>query len=384
VTERIVQLAAPDFERTVDLLNLVFSAFEPIDFEQAVPKLYRPTDEAMARHVAVERDGHLLAVAGLFPIELQVGSEQLRVGGIGSVATHPRERDRGHMRRLMAHCLESMQRDGVQLSWLGGQRQRYAHHGYEVCGATWDFELTRRNLRYRREPDAPLRFERICEPDDARLRDVLAWHDRAPIHCRRRPADLLAIAETWHHELYLAYDTQAGDDAIGYLVADLPAGVVLEAHTRQGADCGRLVREWLRCQARDAIRCETAPLPSPLADALLDCAESWRVRPCGNWRVFDWPRTVGALLRLKRREVGLADGEARIEVSGQGRWRLWVGNGDAGCEPDDGTPEWRGSPSVAMRALFGPLPPAAAAIPGDSPLAAWCPLPLYMPRQDEV
>jgi predicted acetyltransferase len=148
MSEPIVQLTANDFEDAMDFINLVFSVYFPIDFPQILPKLYKPSDEYMAHNFAIKRHGKIRAMIGVFPIELIIGGIPLKLAGIGNVSSHPNDRGQGHMKRLMQHCLHVMKAEKYDLSWLSGNRQRYNYFGYEVCGSTCVFHVTKENIQH--------------------------------------------------------------------------------------------------------------------------------------------------------------------------------------------------------------------------------------------
>ena len=97
---------------------------------------------------AVREAGRIRAVVGSFPIEWQLGDTRLAMAGIGGVSSHPRRRGAGYMRQLMHHCVARMHDECKHLSWLGGQRQRYAYFGYEKCGIGHSFTVSKTNLRH--------------------------------------------------------------------------------------------------------------------------------------------------------------------------------------------------------------------------------------------
>ncbi len=144
----LVRLGTADWDEGLAFINGVFFADGSKDFSTLLPSIYQPTDEFMAYNHAVREDGSIRAVVGLFPLDWQVGDARLTIGGIGGVSTHPSVRGKGYMKLLMNHCVEHMKSEGMQLSWLGGQRQRYGYFGYEKCGLQLRISLTAANVRH--------------------------------------------------------------------------------------------------------------------------------------------------------------------------------------------------------------------------------------------
>ena len=378
MSDPIVQLSANDYEDAIDFLNLVFGVYDPIDFEKLLPKLYRPTDEHMRMNYAIKRNGKIRAIVGLFPIDLHMGDRLLKVGGIGGVSVHPRDRGQGHMKRLMNHCIEVMRAEAYDLSWLGGQRQRYAYFGYEVGGTILDYQLTKTNLRHHYEAPPRFDFELVTEPSDPRIPQMLDWHDRQTIHCSRTTPEFLHIQKSWKHDLYAA---MADGRPSGYVVADTKTGIVVELVAENQVALERLPAAWVAHQNRESVRFELAPVPGPLPSLLDAIAEYARVRSGGNWQVFNWKTVLEAALATAHGTRGLTPGEGSVEIAGYGRIEATVTSDGVSCTRSETAPDGM-DPKDAVRLLFGPMPSWTTGL--QSTLDRWTPLPLFMPRQDEV
>ena len=378
---RIVPLAAADFEEGIDLLNFVFSqAHGPHDFEALLPKLYRPAEELMRCNYAIRDAGVMVAMAGVFPLTWQVGDTALRVAGIGGVATHPRYRGRGLMSALLRHCVAEARGAGYHLSWLDGLRTRYRHFGYERCGTEIKFELRACDLAGAGGGAAALQFRCLREGDPL-LGAVRRLHERQRVYWPRPAAEFARIGASWNGALYAALD---GDELAGYLVAGRDPVQVTELAAIDGAAAARVAAGW--CAQRGAARISVAVSPwrSDTARRLGTLADQTAVWCCGNWQVFDWPALLAALLRERARAGSLTAGEVVLEITGAGRWRLWVDGSAAGCSPTDAEAAIALDPVTALRALFGPLPADLGRGAPAAALQAWCPLPLHIPAADRV
>ncbi len=136
---------ASQFDEIIDFIDYVFSkASRPHDFPTMYPALYRRTDESMYNTINLREDGIIKASLLCHPRTLSISGQELKINGIGSVATHPRERRRGFMTSIMNYCIEDMKSQGVHLSVLGGNRARYNHYGYEIGGNRYRIELSKR------------------------------------------------------------------------------------------------------------------------------------------------------------------------------------------------------------------------------------------------
>lgn len=75
--------------------------------------------------------GDLLAQLELIPLRVRTGMGEIAVGGVGSVASAPASRRRGHVEALMGHLAEELRADGVPLCALYPfKRSFYGRYGW--------------------------------------------------------------------------------------------------------------------------------------------------------------------------------------------------------------------------------------------------------------
>lgn len=378
---QVSRLEPGEFAEAIDLINYVFSqTYGPHDFENILPKLYRPDPELVRCHWVVRDNGALVALAGSYPLTWQVGDRALRVAGIGAVATHPRHRGRGLMRAVVGHCVAEARAAGCHLSWLDGLGHRYRHFGYERAGAEISFQLTERDFVGAGVAADGLRFRRLQE-GDALLEQAARLHAGQRVHWRRPPAELPRICASWGGALYAALE---GDELAAYLVAGRDRNTVTELVATDTDTAVQVAAAWRAERSAPQVQVAVSPWQRALARRLGAQADSTRVQCCGNWQVFDWPAVLAALLAERARSEALPAGEAVVRIAA-GHLRLWVDGAEAGCEPTNAEPQIRLTAAEALRALGGPLPgafPAPDAVPAT--LGSWCPLPFHIPSADRL
>ena len=378
----VSQLTLDEFEEALDLINYVFSqTYGPHDFENMLPKLYRPEPELVRCHWGVREDGALVALAGSYPLTWQVGETALRVAGIGAVATHPRHRGRGLMRAVVGRCVADARAAGCHLSWLDGLGHRYRHFGYERAGAEITFQLTERDFAGAGVDADGVLFRRLQE-GDALLERAARLHAGQRVRWRRPPAELPRICASWGGALYAALE---GEEPVAYLVAGRDRGTVTELVAVDAATAVRVAAAWRTARSAPQVKVAVSPWQPTVARRLGALADATRVQCCGNWQVFDWPAVLAALLTERARSEALPAGEAVVRIAGAGRLRLWVDGAQAGCEPTGAEPHIRLTAAEALRALGGPLPaaiPAPGAVPAT--LGSWCPVPFHIPAADRL
>ena len=382
----IEQLTAADWEEGLAFLNGVFGDDkEEFNFATLLPSIYQPTDEFMACNYAVRENGQIRAVVGLFPMDWQVGDNLLKVGGIGGVSTHLSVRGKGYMKLLMEHCVKLMKAEGYDLSWLGGQRQRYGYFGYEKCGQQLSVSMNSTNLRHVFGERQGLSFEPLVAEDRSRIDTAQQLHDALLVHCRRGGNDLFPrFLASWHHQPHAALDEDG--TMVGYLVADASGGSVLELVARDASMEVEVARSWVQSRQEEGVRFDIGPTRYELLRRLSAIGEGGGANSSGNWQIYDWARTVGALLQVRCVGGALADGDILLGIEGYGSLHVQVCTNEVVCEKVAESAPVTWDAFTAMRVFFGPLPAAAVVdVPQTlGPLLAWCPLPLAWPRQDGV
>jgi predicted N-acetyltransferase YhbS len=134
---QVERASVGDYAELIGVMNrsFAFDLSQRPGFEQLYPDLYQPTESSAACHRILRADGQIVSSVGVYPIEVQVGDVRLSVAGVGAVCTTPEVRGKGYMSKLLNEVNEDMARDGYALSWLSGDRARYARFGWERAGS---------------------------------------------------------------------------------------------------------------------------------------------------------------------------------------------------------------------------------------------------------
>ena len=379
----ISRLHAADFEEALDVLNLAFGKAPPRDFEAILPALYRCGEEEMNWNFALRESGRIRAIVGLFPLAYRWGGATLRVAGIGGVSCHPHARGRGYMQQLMAHCVQVAPAEGFHLSWLGGQRQRYGYFGYEKCGVYYRLTLSQTNVRHvLGSADFGIAFHPLAREDRTHLQGAIGLHDAQPFRGVRAAHRFYDLLLSWGHRPYVARSRDGR--MIGYLVAQADRTCVTELlAVNEGEPELDIAAAWVQHHGNT---CFELPPWSRLLPKLAQLCEGASASSSGNWQIFDWATTLDALLKTRAALVPLIDGAVVVEIAGYGRVVLEVRGNAAQCVRTEAAPALQMDAFAAMRLLCGPLPPALVLpLPAAAaPLEQWCPLPLFLGRQDAV
>ncbi len=384
VSETIERLRGEHFEEAMGFLDQAFAVHGPHDFAGMLPSLYQPDDEHMQHNLALRRDGRLLGIVGVFPVELVVSGERLRAAGIGGVSVAASERGQGLLERLMDRACALIASEGYQLSFLSGPRHRYRRWGWEVCGAELRLSIDKRNLEhaFRGAPPASTRLEPLpLDPEPALLGELARLHDAQVVHCVRNHEHFARYLRAWFHKPMVARSAEGR--VVGYLTGHAEQRRITELVAESDAAALDMVRAVVA--HHESAEVVLPALPSALNDYLSTHAERADLRATGNWQVWDLAAVAGALLRARHAARALPEGRLVLGM-GERRYSLWVSGAEAGCETTGSEPDLEASPETMLRILFGPLPPALVAplAARAQLLGAWCPLPLSTSAQDRV
>ncbi len=369
----------------IDLINLVFSqAHMPHDFEAILPKLYDGSAEVCAQHTVVMRDdGKLVSSIGNFPIPMYIGDTPINCYGIGGVATHIKETGMSHMKAIMTEIDTFYKENNVALSILGGERKRYGRYGFEKAGTSLNYRLTKKNMRdiNAMTNNVSLTFAEVTADDADALAFIAKLYDAQPYRFVRPAQKQYAILRTWGAVPYVA---KSADGAYaGYMV--IGSRHISEIYAVDVTHMAAMIASWI------AMHGEVDVTLPPWRMDYIRCigrfAEGWEASTSYNWRIIDWERVIGALLKLKATMVSLPDGEVRIGIEGYGTLHMSVHGSDVRCAKTDDTPQITMDPLTATRLLCDCVSPAYVVdLPAEveSLLRAWCPLPLYWSSVDAL
>ncbi len=373
------------YDEYMDFINYVFGFNgNNNDFKKLLPKLYRPEDRPVANSYVTVENGKLVAAVGAFDHKLRVCGTELNCRGIGNVAVHPYHRSKGYMKVLMNMALEDMIKDGVDISVLGGRRQRYNYFSYEKTGSTYSFTLNNDNMRHTFGKDRSAyhtaQFKKLCADDGELSCAISALTERqayCPVRDRSRMCDILS---SWRHTPYVVLKDGLFS---GYIVADDKK--IYEILVENKEDFINTVISFYDHIKASSLTVLLPEFCNDYISALYRLCEGYDIGVSKSFSVLNYQRVIESFARLKAMYADIPDGSLRLLIhgaAGDERLCLTARGGEITVDKHNGDVELEADHIDAMNMLF------SAFCPGRERLSEFArlllPLPLWLYSADAV
>ncbi len=335
----------------VDFINMVFSvAHEPHNFKTLLPKVYGDEACFWADHYIARDHGRVEGAVALLEERWSVLGEELKVGVVGSVSTHPYARGAGHMKKCMGMMLEDAAARGLDLLFLGGKRQRYEYFGFSQGGVGTCMRLAPDNFRHAwgKVDISGISFAKLG-PWTARAK---ALYDAQPVRALRREEEFALVASSWNDRPWAVLRE---GEFLGYLVASQEGDEITELGLVREADCPAILRAWHEAHDRRTV---SVDVPVWDRERLLTLARVAAARDQGAaemFRVLDFPRLTRLFLAVKSRYARLADGRFVLQVEDEAPFAVEVREGKATVARTDEAPDAHLGRLEAQDLLLAPL-----------------------------
>ncbi len=386
----VERLNAGDYDELLHFMNTVYNIPSGKSFESELPKMWRRTDEAMGKHIAIRIDGKIAATVGIYPLPIIIAGQKVLFSTVGNVGTLPEFRNLGLMKTLMNAAMKELETIGADASRLGGERQRYNRYGYETAGMSFRYRLTKKNIisyydgtiSGERLPRTALRFRSVKRNDTETLKTLQALQQQGLMYMLRgNETDFFDTACSWGMQLWEAID-EAGN-IVGYLSASADAATIGEQYALTPGLLYSMLLSWLELHKTDELHLLTSPHDTALNQHLNKLCEECKIEPSSNFKIIHWDKVVDALLKLKCSLAKLPKGSLNVGIKGYGTLHL---EGDC-CVRTDCKEDLMLDQLTATRFLFGPQSPEQyLEIP--EPVRGYCsallPLPLGWNNQERV
>ncbi len=371
----------------MDLLNLGFNRTAP---DRAIngllPKCYREQYHPEKENYVITEEGALVAAAGAYDHKITVCGRDIRCRGVGNVAVHPDHRSKGYMRLVMNKVVEDMVQDGIVLSTLAGQRQRYQYFGYAHAGVQYSFYISPSNIRHLCKTQAsPYVTKLVTDPKDENIDDILRITEKKayiPIRSREKYLD---VANSWKARLLTFSDPANEDRFVGYCIVK-GADTVTELGVERAQDLMEVMHAIFTYLEKGftvnmpAYDSESVAILSPVAERVT-------LGTAMMYNVFNYQAVIDAFMALKLSYTQMPDGELRLLIHGYaGDEALCVTVKDGVHMvtplPLDAAVDLELAHLQAIALLFNPV--SVDREQRSNLVKSWFPLPIYMHSADGV
>lgn len=382
----IRKLKKENYDELLSLMNTVFSKKNKriMDFTVELPKMCVKDDEHMQKHVGLFEEGKMCAALGVYPLPVLIGKEELLFSTVGNVATLPEYEGLGYMTKLLDFAMSELEVIGADASRLGGNRQRYNRYGYEYGGALYNYVFSEYN-RVKCFPDFKdnVEFFKIKKDNTEALKYTLELHNTGGIHVVRSAElnyrDVYATLIAWRNTPYLIY---VDGERVGYMCVNSTQDGISEIHLENKNLLTHVLCAWQK-ECGENVKISFAPYDVDYIKDLYRISPSMSITSPSLFKIINWDRVIGALLRLKASYTELPTGESVIGIKDYGNILITSRYNEILCEKTSLQAAFEMDCLEMTRLAFDPFPAGLMGV-SSAYLNSIFPLPLSWNLQDRV
>lgn len=385
---QIKNLKAENYKQLISLLNAVFEKKNGVytNFERDLPKMCVCDDEHMANHLGIFDGDKLVAVLGVYLIPTVIAGEELLFATVGNIAVHPDYEGKGYMSILLDKAMQVLKEKKVDVSRLGGLRQRYNRYGYEYSGGIYNFTLTSyNNKKHLNNYHEDITFTEILKSDIENLKFCNSLYTQGEIHALRSEEnncfDVYSSMVAWQNIPYLA--TSSNGEKLGYIVVNKKGNAVAEVFGLNDKTTIKILANWQQKTGEDLI-VKIPPYKTELVRIFNEFAEYSSLAPVCHFKVLNFQKLISALLNLKCKTTALPNGEVTVNIEDYGTLKISVNSNKGTCEFTNNSPDITVNNLQAVRLFFGTYPAYNTINSQNAFVNAVFPLPLSWNLQDRV
>jgi len=331
-----VKASEQDHLHLVDFLDYVFSkAYRPHDFETVLPNIYTARNFMAGSNYMVKEDGKIVANVGAYPADFKVCGESLKICSITAVAVHNRARSKGYMRKLMDMALEDMKKEGVALSFLLGQRQRYEYFGYTPCGVQLSYSCNKSNIRhlFGKDFNSKITLNELERSED--FDSIYQFYNTGPAYVERPRQRFADIMATWECKTIGVYQENT---IIGYLSCYKDYSAICELSLADMTLLPEVIGVYLDQYKRHDVTVDAFPHETEIISQLSRFAETAKVGHALHFNIIDYPAVLDAFLKLKCKAAKLPDGALTVYIKDRCTIKIAVTGNQPSASIIDGVP----------------------------------------------
>jgi predicted N-acetyltransferase YhbS len=308
MSEEIRFIKADEYQELMRFLERAYGHGRGF-FIRNSPRLRAKVEESS---LILKSEDKIAGHVGIYPLELVVGPSTIIAGGIGAVGVDPKTRGRGYMSNLMERSIQVMEERKMPLSVLWGNRQRYMHFGYEVCGQKYQLDFDRRSIA--RAGIEPMEVEEVDPCDETVVKRIRKLHATLNHRVVRHWLEILSKPKV---RVFMGVG--------GYLISlnEYKGDLVLQEVVSPNGKEAELILGAMDWTFAEKASLEMEPITTPSQRQLLAATSSWRKVPQGMFRIINWPDLCQSLSPYFAQEAkGLPAFELAIGCSWKGNQQI--------------------------------------------------------------
>jgi len=373
---------AADEEAILDFANMVFSmAHESVDFEQVLPKAYRPDGRRLLTHHLLTEDGALRGLIDTWPLTLNCAGRTLRCAYLGTVSVHPHSRGQGYMTELMRSTEGWLRAGGYDLVLLDGDRHRYQPFGYERAGMKYCFQITASALRHASIEERPITFRCLEETDTALIDAAYALYLHRHVTARDR-LSFYASLLSWNA---VPYAIMEGDTFLGYLDVSEDAETMYELALADPTLLPTVMKAYFSEYAPDTLTCNVGADELAYLSVLEPLSARYDIALSHQLKILHYRPVLEFLLTWKRQYTPMEDGACVMRIDDE-TYRLAITGGEISVTETTAQPQLAFDRLSFVKNLTTPYyytyATAQKQEPRQTAPAYWFPLPFFLPEPD--
>ncbi|MDM5155288.1 GNAT family N-acetyltransferase [Bacillus sp. DX1.1] len=212
---KVIQLTENQYREAIALSEYAFQYKVPEDQLENRLTLMKEHHQLFG----IMEGEQLAAKLHLLPLEINIGDETLKMGGIAGVATYPEYRRSGYVKELLKHGLETMKKDGYSVSMLHPFAVSfYRKYGWELFANRLICSLTKTDLVVHKHVKGTVkRYNK-----DSHIEEIEGLYEQFA----KRFAGMLVRSRDWwiqsiYHDLTAAVYYNEENDLTGYMLYEI-------------------------------------------------------------------------------------------------------------------------------------------------------------------
>jgi len=370
--------SAEMYDELMDVLNYTFGfSSSDYDFQKLLPKLYASKEYACHNNYVIAENGRIKAAVGAYNDILTVCGEEIKCRGIGNVAVHPYSRSKGYMIECMNMSIDDMIRDGIDISFLGGHRQRYGYFGFEDGCPRYNVRITSVSAHhyFKNVVTDAVEIKDVAAEDTKTIDKIFELYNTRPLRSIRSRESFYTTLRSWTHQPRAFF---IGGEFVGYGI-----GGINELTLTDIKHFDSVIRTFI--EIHGDINLGIPTWNTELFEAACKIGDCPSINESYMLSIFNYKKVIGALLKFKSSIETLPDGEFTVLIhgySGDCKLKISVSGGVSSVEDYAGDPDIELEHKDAAKFFFGIHSPEWKKLPYS--IRAWLPLPLFVEDADHV